>query len=161
MFSSLGGAVTGATVCDLFAGSGALGIEALSRGAARATFVEQDAKVAMVLRANLDRAGVADRAMVVVQPAATFAGRPRGGPFDLLLCDPPYALAWPDVMALLASLGAAGALARGTLVVIERDRRSLPSELPAPAGMAEERRRSYGDTVLIYLRTIDEDDQWA
>jgi 16S rRNA (guanine966-N2)-methyltransferase len=92
MFSTLAARVPGAVVLDLFAGSGALGIEALSRGAASATFVERDRAVADVLRANLAALDLA--AHVYVAAADRFVAglahaRPEA-PFDLVLCDPPY-----------------------------------------------------------------------
>jgi len=113
IFNALGslGVVVDARVVDLFAGSGALGIEALSRGAAHVTFVEADRRVASVIRANLDRCGFADRATVVVGDVV--AALRRGIGCDLALADPPYAFdAWADV------LGAIDA----TTVVVESDR---------------------------------------
>src|SRR3954454_2222592 len=90
-FNALGSldAVAGAEVLDLFAGSGALGIEALSRGAAAATFVDQAPVARRALAANLDRVGLADRATVVGADATTFAPRASSAP-DLVLADPPY-----------------------------------------------------------------------
>ncbi|MDQ3709834.1 MAG: 16S rRNA (guanine(966)-N(2))-methyltransferase RsmD [Actinomycetota bacterium] len=155
LFSSIAPAVPGAAVCDLFAGSGALGIEALSRGAAWATFVERDAVAVRAIRQNLRRAGVDDAGQVVPGEAADFCRHPVGGPFDLLLCDPPYAVDSTAIGALLEALRQAGGLTMETLVVVERDRRGPDPAGELPSFLAEDRRRSYGDTVLIYLR-VDE-----
>lgn len=152
LFSSIAAAVPGAAVCDLFAGSGALGIEALSRGAARATFVERNADAVAAIRQNLRRTGVDDAGQVVHAEAAGFCRHPVGGPFDLLLCDPPYAVDSMVVGRLFEALHQAGGLAAGALVVVERDRRRPDPAADLPSFLAEDRRRSYGDTMLIYLR---------
>jgi len=144
------GAIEGARVLDLFAGTGALGIEALSRGAAHVTFVEQDRRVLAVLRRNIDALDLADRADVVVGDAARFLppsapDRTSGVVFDLALLDPPYAYdGWDD---LLRRLPAARA-------VIESDR---PVDLPAGWGMRREKR--YGGTLVAVIeRTRAEPD---
>jgi 16S rRNA (guanine966-N2)-methyltransferase len=90
-FSILGGAIPGARVLDLFAGSGALGLEALSRGAAHATFVELSPPALRVLRANLDALDVIDRAVVHRADALRFVARLPEAAFDVALADPPYA----------------------------------------------------------------------
>lgn len=95
------GLLDGAAVLDLFAGTGALGIEALSRGAARVTFVDDDPRSVAVVEANVDTLGLGDRATVVRTDALTFLRRSPGA-FDLALLDPPYEFdAWPDLMAAL------------------------------------------------------------
>jgi 16S rRNA (guanine966-N2)-methyltransferase len=92
------GAVEDAVVVDLFAGTGALGIEALSRGAAHATFVDDDPGALKLIKANLDVTGLAGRATVVGQDAPRWAA--AAAPFDLALVDPPYAFdGWPDLLA--------------------------------------------------------------
>jgi 16S rRNA (guanine966-N2)-methyltransferase len=96
------GALDGARVVDLFAGSGALGIEALSRGAAHATFVDSDRAARAAIARNLDTCGFADRADVVGAPVERFldALDNTDGPFDLAFCDPPYAFdGWSSVLA--------------------------------------------------------------
>jgi 16S rRNA (guanine966-N2)-methyltransferase len=143
LFSSIAAAVPGAAVCDLFAGSGALGIEALSRGAARATFVERDAGAVAAIRQNLRRTEVDDAGQVVHAEAAGFCRHP--------LCDPPYAVDSMVVGRLFEALRQAGGLAAGALVVVERDRRGPDPAADLPSFLAEDRRRSYGDTMLIYL----------
>lgn len=147
LFSSLG-SLEGAVVLDLFAGTGGLGIEALSRGAARAVLVESDARTAQVVRTNLDIAGVTDRAQVVVGSAESFARSPAGGPFDLVLLDPPYATAAADVEAVVTDLVRAGAVAVGATVVLERDRHGQAGMLGV---LAHIRDRTYGETLLRYF----------
>lgn len=138
IFNSLhsGDLVVDAAVLDLFAGSGALGIEALSRGAAHATFVESDRAALATLRANIQRCGLTDRATVVASSAERFLDRSAvvGRPFDLALLDPPYAFdAWSE---LLRSLDAA-------TLVVESDR-----EVEIPARWDVMRHRAYGSTVV-------------
>jgi 16S rRNA (guanine966-N2)-methyltransferase len=158
MFSSLAAEVPHAHVLDLFAGTGALGIEALSRGARAATFVEANETVAATLRKNLQTAGVATRATVVRGDAAGFVQRPCNDPFSVVFCDPPYTHPLAGVIDLVAALHGAGGLADGAVVVVERDRRD--PALSDGAGaldlrglLAVDRQRSYGDTVLLYLRS--------
>ena len=100
MFNSLHslGAITDAVVVDLFAGSGALGIEALSRGAARVIFVENDRRALAILRENLASLGLQDQATVVPADATTFLAHAE--PYDILLLDPPYSFdCWPGLLA--------------------------------------------------------------
>jgi 16S rRNA (guanine966-N2)-methyltransferase len=152
MFSSLAEHVAGARVLDLFAGSGALGVEALSRGAAHAVFVERDRRAVAVIRRNLAALGLQDRATVRPEDAGRFCRTGRGGPYDLVFADPPYAEPTAAIHALLVQLAAAGAVREDAVVVIERDRRDPDLGLDPPAFLASERMRSYGDTVLVYLR---------
>jgi 16S rRNA (guanine966-N2)-methyltransferase len=154
LFSSLGDDIVDVPVLDLFAGTGALGIEALSRGAASATFVERDPSVLRLLRDNLAAAGVDDRAVVIGGEAAAFVRRLQTTPFAVVFCDPPYDTPLDQVLDLVARLHAGGGLAAGATVVVERDRRDPHlANLDAPHGLlAADRQRSYGDTVLVYLR---------
>jgi 16S rRNA (guanine966-N2)-methyltransferase len=155
LFSSLGDEVVDAVVLDLFAGTGALGIEALSRGAASAVFVERNAGVATVLGVNLDSTGVDEQSRVVRAEAETFVARPTGGPFTVVFCDPPYEDPLDGVVRLVEALSTNGALATGARVVIERDRRDPALQTdPLDLGslLAMDRQRSYGDTVLLFLR---------
>jgi len=154
LFSTLGGRVAGASVLDLFAGSGALGIEALSRGAKHATFVERDRAVARVLRTNLEALGLVAEVRVVA--AARYveglAAAPGAPVFDLVLCDPPYRAATADVVALLVSLTHGGHLAADAMMVIERARHG--GAFVAPTGVLDVADvRTYGDTVLYYVRS--------
>jgi 16S rRNA (guanine966-N2)-methyltransferase len=151
LFSSLDAHVRGrggdwgdVHVLDLFAGSGAVGLEALSRGAAHATLVERDRRCLDVLRANV--AAVDPRAHVV--SADAFEWSPADTAFDLVYVDPPYAVPDDDVSGLLARLGRSGAFADDALVVVERSRRSA-SPFPAE-GFEPLHDRGYGDTRLWY-----------
>jgi 16S rRNA (guanine966-N2)-methyltransferase len=138
LFSMLG-ELDGAVVLDLFAGSGALGIEALSRGAARATFVERAPPALDALRANLSGLELTQRARVLAGDAlAALRGEDK---YDLVFLDPPYATAAALAEALSRELP--GALRAGARVVSESDRRS-PLELTLP--LLRERR--YGDTMI-------------
>jgi 16S rRNA (guanine966-N2)-methyltransferase len=149
LFASLGERVEGAVVLDLYAGTGALGIEALSRGAARAVLVERDPKMVVVIAENLARTGLGERARLVRGDATRFCQAP-GEQFDVVLADPPYAEPATNLYALLGDLQAAKGLAPGAIVVLERDRRGHESP-PPPHGLALRRVAAYGDTVLCYL----------
>ncbi len=144
VFNALGSleAVEGARVLDLFAGSGALGIEALSRGARAAVLVDRDRGAVDVVRRNLATTGLATQAEVVRADALAFLrdGRPA---FDLVLLDPPYRFS--DWDALLEAL--AGAVTPDTVVVIESDR-----DVEAPFGWRVERRKRYGSTFVTIVR---------
>jgi len=146
LFGVLGDRVVGARVLDLFAGTGALAIEALSRGARSAVLVEQAAPAAAVIRANLDALELTGVASVRRTRAETYLRGERVGPFDLVFLDPPYAHGVGLVAGLLARLGLVGALAPGAVVVLETAARAEPP--PWPAGFEPERPRRYGDTAL-------------
>lgn len=139
----------GARVLDLFAGSGALGVEALSRGAAHALFVERDRATARVVEDNLRALGLADdgvgnAAEVRCSDAARVLAALPQGSVDLVLLDPPYAA---DVEALLT--GVLRVLAPDGAVVLERDRRSADR---LPAGLSPTFDRVYGDTRVVVLQ---------
>jgi 16S rRNA (guanine966-N2)-methyltransferase len=140
-FNALGSldAVTG-EVLDLFAGSGALGIEALSRGADRATFVDSDPRAVAVVRANLEATGLADRASVVRGDALRFLA--GAGHFDLALLDPPYTFGDDEWAALLGALDA-------DVAVLESDR-----EVPVPAPWEVLRSKRYGGTVVLLAQRV-------
>jgi len=147
LFNMLAEEVEGALVVDLFAGSGALGIEALSRGAARATFVERDPGAAAILRQNLEALGYLDRATTVRADALRWlSGRPpevaRAG---LILLDPPYQD--PSLEAALIALDQQ--VADDALVVAEHARRE---QMPLLRRLRPLRQRDYGDTRLSILR---------
>lgn len=140
-FNALGslGVVEDATVVDLFAGSGALGIEALSRGAAAATFVDSDPKAVAAVKANLDSTDLVGAATVVRDDSLRWiAAHP--GPWDLALLDPPYAFGDDEWAALLGVLDA-------DVVVVESDR-----EVPLPAPWQVLRAKKYGGTVVLLAR---------
>lgn len=153
VFSTLGDTVEGAVVLDLFAGTGALGIEALSRGAASATFVERNRRVIPLLRTNLSTLGLDAEvhAITVERFVDRAAARGCTTPFDLVVCDPPYDLPTAVLSTMLDRLAAAGCLRDGATVVAERARRS-DAEPPRAEGFTPTARRTYGDTVVHYLR---------
>jgi 16S rRNA (guanine966-N2)-methyltransferase len=138
-----------ARVLDLYAGTGALGLEALSRGARSAILVEKSRPAARTLAANLAAIG-AQGGVVVVQDVRQFATSPVQEPVNLCLVDPPYDVPADVVSGLLTDLATAGWLAPDALVVVERASRDASS--PFPATWDEGRRRPYGDTVLWYGR---------
>jgi 16S rRNA (guanine966-N2)-methyltransferase len=152
LFSMLG-ELDGVVVLDLFAGTGALGIEALSRGAKRVVFVERDATAVEVLRANLDALGLAEpeaRVRAGEALATLRTARERAETYDLVLLDPPYTHAselGPTLSVLLPAL-----LAPGARVAVESDRRR-PLELP----LAVVRERRYGDTTITIHHHLTED----
>jgi 16S rRNA (guanine966-N2)-methyltransferase len=155
LFSILGERVRDAAVLDLFAGTGALAIEALSRGARSAVLVEQAPRAVAVIRANLEALDLGEVATVRRTKAEAYlrqgpgrrpAGRAAGdGPFDLVFLDPPYAIPVGTLAGLLARLGQ-GALAPGATVVLETSSRAEPPPWPAP--LRAEATRGYGDTAL-------------
>lgn len=148
VFNALGSmeAVRDATVVDLFAGSGALGIEALSRGAARATFVERDGAALRSVRDNLATTDLTGRAEVVRTDALTHVRNGRGDA-DLVLADPPYAFdRWDELLAAVRSRWP------DAVVVAESDR----DVEPPPGGVVLRRRRYGGTVVTIMTLTGDE-----
>lgn len=145
------GTLDGTAVLDLYAGSGAVGLEALSRGAADALLVESDPAAAQVIRRNIESVGLAGARLVVDRVIRVLRRGPgRARPRDLVFADPPYAAGDNEVAAALAALADHGWLAPGALVVVERDVRSGPP--PWPASYREDRSRRYGETVLWYGR---------
>jgi 16S rRNA (guanine966-N2)-methyltransferase len=161
MFSRLEhlGVVDGARVLDLFAGSGALGIEAASRGAAEVTLVDSARKAADVARRNVAELGLRDTVRVLAEPAERCTGRlaetvATGGPgLDLVLVDPPYDLPVEVLDRVLADLATPGVLADHAVVVVERGKRS--GEPAWPPGLAGFAAKSYGDTVVHYAEPAD------
>ncbi len=149
------GAIAGKRVLDLYAGTGALGLEALSRGAAHAVFVERDARVARALAESADALGV--RSLIEIVRADLH--RPRChpgilalGPFGLVLIDPPYA----DLSAslsMLATLCAGGLLADDALVLLEHASKDTPV---LPAALLPLSRYRYGDTAVTLLAKGDD-----
>jgi 16S rRNA (guanine966-N2)-methyltransferase len=134
-------------VLDLFAGSGALGLEALSRGARHATFVDAAKPALAAVRTNVRALGVADRATIVPSDAVTFAGRRPGEPWDLVFVDPPYA---SDLAVRAVNMLPAASLASDAVIVIEHDRRNPP---PDPMGsLVRTDQRRYGDTLVSFFR---------
>lgn len=140
-------------VLDLYAGTGALGLEALSRGAAEATFVESGREALAALRANIAALGLQGQTQVIAADAGAAAARAaiaKAGPFDLVLADPPWALVDAgDASKALAALVGAGALSPGAWVVLEHASRS---EDPAVEGLLRTQSRRYGDTTLAFYK---------
>jgi 16S rRNA (guanine966-N2)-methyltransferase len=142
------GDLDGKRVLDLFAGSGAVGLEALSRGAKQVLLVESDARAAAVIRANVATVGLRG-ATVATDRAERMLARPPAGatPFDLAFADPPYALTQSALNRVLTLL-AEGWLADGALVVVERATRSGP--LDWPPGYLPVKSRRYGEATFWY-----------
>jgi 16S rRNA (guanine966-N2)-methyltransferase len=142
------GAIAGARVLDLFAGSGALGLEALSRGALAADLVEKAPAAAQIARANAARVAKAGAAAASVHRAAVASFlAARHGPYDLVFADPPYGVGDDEIAAMLRAL--VPLLTEDATVVVERAARS---ELPEPPdGLALDRTKRYGDTALWWL----------
>lgn len=149
LFSALAERVHEATVLDLYAGSGALGIEALSRGARHCVFVERARQAVETIRRNVTGLGLTGRAVIVHREVTAFCRSPHDGPFDLVFCDPPYRLARAELLQGLGALRAAGALSRQATVVLERARRDEPAQGQWPSWLALDWRRSYGETVIV------------
>ena len=151
LFNSLGSMLDleGARVLDLYAGSGALGLEALSRGAAEAVFVESGSRVLPVLRANVASVGLPGGRVIAGSVPTVVAG-PAPARFDLVLADPPYATAVEEVLGVLRALVAGRWLADDAVVVVERSSREEPWEWPTP--LAGLRDRRYGEALLRYGR---------
>jgi 16S rRNA G966 N2-methylase RsmD len=179
LFDTLGSMLDldGSRVLDLYAGSGAVGLEALSRGAAHALLVEADQRAVTAIRSNAAALGLAERAQVVrdrvdrllaaapptpppgapptAPPGASPAGSPAAepparAPYHLVFADPPYVLPDAEVNAVLAALVAHGWLAADAVVVVERSSRGAG---PAwPASLKPEKQRRYGDGTLWYGR---------
>ena len=139
----------GATVLDLYAGSGALGLEALSRGAAQVVFVENGSRVLPVLRGNLETVGLPGGRVVSGSVPTVVAGPPPAR-FDLVLADPPYATTAAEVRDVLSALVTGEWLVPGAVVVVERPARGEPEEWPTPLEGIRERR--YGEALLRYGR---------
>jgi 16S rRNA (guanine966-N2)-methyltransferase len=136
----------GLVVLDLFAGSGALGLEALSRGASRGVFVEQDHRAAATISRNIAELGVGAAVEVRRAPVATVLAGGTDRPVDLVLADPPYDVPDDEVHELLAALDTRGWTRAGTVVVIER--RASGDGMRWPPGWSPWPPRRYGDTRL-------------
>jgi RNA methyltransferase, RsmD family len=149
VFGALGGArLSGAYVLDGYGGTGALAIEALSRGGAFAVIVERDPRAVDAIRRNLVSTRTTGRARVARRGFAGYLqGRPPEMPFDLVFLDPPYDLNGQDLARILELLDRPGWLADGAGVVIERSAAAGPPSLPTAWQVAWE--RVYGDTLVV------------
>lgn len=150
LFNALvpGGNLEGLRVADFFAGSGAIGLEACSRGAEHALFVEAHAGTARLLRQNVAELNLTERTEVLAAKSATVASSPPSQPFDVVFADPPYEVSEEDLGSLLGDLQAHGWFAPGADIVIERGSKS-PEPL-WPSSAIESRSRRYGSSTLWY-----------
>ena len=146
--ASLAGPLAGARVLDLYAGSGAVGLEALSRGAAHVLLVESGARASRVIRENVKALGLPGAEVVTDRVERVLARGPAGGPYDIAFADPPYALPGEEVSRMLEDLTGRAWMAPGALVIVERATRSGP--VTWPDGIAADRARRYGEATLWY-----------
>ena len=156
LFSSLAMDIPDANVLDLFAGTGALGIEALSRGADRVVFVDRSHEASATIYDNLARARVAERGRVLTKDVDTFLSGDRAdASFDLVLADPPYELEAPDLARTLQELGSGWLSEQGWTVVLTRGIKSSTPVIPLHWAVARQLR--YGDSLVILYREVS----WA
>lgn len=141
----------GGPFIDLYAGSGAIGIEALSRGATSAVFVENDARAAAVIKANLDQLGLGGRSTVLATAAVSAPAALAGLAAMTLFADPPYDVSTEDLGAVIAAIVQAEGVHHDALLVVERSRRD---KWVWPAELEGVRDRRYGDTHLWYGRAL-------
>ena len=146
LYSIIGDKISGARVLDLYAGTGAIGFEAISRGAASVTFVELHAPTAQAIRASAADFGIADRTNVICAPVEKAAQR-LSGRFDVVYADPPYALPPPHLT--FGTLRTRGSIDDASVVVYER-RESAPAF--ASPGFTTVREARYGEVTLQFLR---------
>ncbi|WP_156721336.1 16S rRNA (guanine(966)-N(2))-methyltransferase RsmD [Streptomyces apocyni] len=148
--SLLGGPLDGERVLDLYGGSGAVGLEALSRGASHALLVEADAKAVRTIRENVRSLGLPGAEVRAAKAAQVIAAPPAGDPYDLVFLDPPYAVTDDDLREILLTLRTQGWLAADALVTVERSTRG--GEFHWPDGFAPLRSRRYGEGTFWYGR---------
>ena len=151
LFSSIGPWIEGSRVLDLYAGTGAVGIEALSRGAEHATFVDSSPSAVAAIRDNLRRAGFEGRGAVRRSNVLTFLKRAGGPGFDLVFLDPPYEAGPAELDPVLAALDLSSLLRDGFTVVISRGSKSSNGVIPLHWESA--RRLSYGDSAVSLFRS--------
>lgn len=142
------GSLSGLRFLDLYAGSGAVGLEAWSRGAGVVTLVEQDRRTAAMIHANARDLGFSRADIVTGSVSGTLARQPTA-PYDVAFLDPPYALAEEDVVSDLVALRDRQWLVPGAMVVVERGSRGPEPEWPE--GFSGSRQKKYGETVLWYV----------
>jgi 16S rRNA (guanine966-N2)-methyltransferase len=146
--SSIVGSLDGARVLDLYAGSGAVGLEALSRGAEHVLLVEASARAARVITQNIEAIALPGAALAADRVERVLARGPGQGPYHVVFADPPYALADAEVTRVLSLLAEHGWLAPGALVIVERATRSGP--VSWPDGFVPDRARRYGEATFWY-----------
>ncbi|MBZ4334641.1 16S rRNA (guanine(966)-N(2))-methyltransferase RsmD [Corallococcus sp. AS-1-12] len=150
IFNMLGQFLDGQAVLDLYAGTGALGLEALSRGAGRLVLVDQDREALALCRKNTDALGFTSKVSILAQPVARALetlGK-QGEKFELVFADPPYAAR--VVETVLDAVVAAGLVTPGGVVVVEHDKREAAPD--AHAGLGREDQRRFGDTLVSFYR---------
>ena len=145
---SMLGPLEGLRFLDLYAGSGAVGLESLSRGAAAAALVEQDRRTAALVRGNVDTLGFGEVADVVCSAVGRFLAEAAPTAYDVVFLDPPYGLSRQEVESDLGLLVGRGWLTDDAVVVVERSARD--AALAWPGGLAETRVRRYGETALVF-----------
>ena len=145
------GSLTGSRFLDLYAGSGAIGLEAVSRGAGALTAVESNRRTARLVQDNAATLGFGNVEVIAQPVARVLALNPRAH-YDVVFADPPYPMDNEEVEEVLALLVAHGWLATGSVLVVERSARSV--EPSWPVGLVRERERRYGETVLWYVRAV-------
>jgi len=154
--TSMVGAWAGARVLDLYAGSGAVGLEALSRGAASCLLVESDARALRTVRANVETLGLTGAEVHGGRVEALAAGASPGPAYDVVFLDPPYDMLGDRLRTVLAELLEHGWVAPGAVVALERASRDVPWSWPG--GFVGERSRRYGEATLWYGRAAGADD---
>ncbi|MBB5999619.1 16S rRNA (guanine(966)-N(2))-methyltransferase RsmD [Streptomonospora salina] len=142
------GTFEGARVLDLYAGSGAIGLEALSRGAEHALLVEYDRKAVATLRSNIAALGLPGARVAAGRVLRVLQEGPRDGAYDVAVADPPYAADDGEIASVLEGLRAGAWLRPGALVVVERASRG--GDLAWPEGYTPDRVRRYGEAALWY-----------
>jgi 16S rRNA (guanine(966)-N(2))-methyltransferase RsmD len=152
LFSALDTMVdlSGARVADLYAGSGAVGLEAASRGAAQVLLVEADPRAARTTRENVTTLGMREVARVAAAKVEQVLAHPPAEPFDVVFADPPYSVPDTVIDTMLTTLVENGWLAEGAVIVVERSSRDAPVRWVQ--GITEDRSRRYGETTLWYGR---------
>jgi len=149
LFNILGNKVVDSVCLDLFAGSGSLGLEALSRGAAKCVFVDNNAKCVNTIRENLKKLGISDKAkimqLIVAQAVTKLSGKEK---FDLIFIDPPYLKDW--VKKVLINIGGYDILKYSCIIVYEHHKKEFPPEILG--GLVRFKQSKYGDTVLSFYR---------
>ena len=138
--------LSGMAFCDLYAGSGAVGLEAASRGATRVLLIERDPRTAQLCRRNAEALGLA--VDVVISPVEQILKKPPARSFDIVFADPPYELDAATVSAQIEQLVVNSWVDRGSLIVVERSRRT--PQLVWPNAAAKRWSRAYGETILSF-----------
>ena len=153
---SLRGTLSGARLLDLFGGSGAVGLEALSRGAEHVLIVEADARAARTIRSNIRAVGLTGAEVRVDRAQHAAGGPPPAIPYDVIFLDPPYGVSEGEIHRLLITLAVGGWLAGHALAAVERGTRG--GEFHWPVGFEGLRARRYGEGTLWYGRSVEQTD---